>query len=119
MAMSMLETEFSAVIFNFSLNFRKEGTHNSKIVRMLSLIVAPSTVVLASFDDEHVRPFLWPRRMFMIAIAARHSRSRLVALHKQRTGGDEGFVQISLEKSRDEKDAIGSLIFTARELIPY
>src|SRR3978361_822860 len=49
-------------------------THYSKIICAFRLVSAPSTAVLASFNNKLVHSFLWPRRMLMIVITARHLR---------------------------------------------
>jgi hypothetical protein len=64
---------------------QKERTHDSQVIRTFRLIAAPSTMVLTSFDGELVRSFMRPRGVLMVAIAARHLRSKHAALHKNDT----------------------------------
>jgi hypothetical protein len=69
-------------------------THYSKIVRTFRSIVAPSTIVLASFDNELVRSLLWPRRVLMITIATRHPCNSLaVSGRNRRTDCSLGEIQ--------------------------
>jgi hypothetical protein len=62
----------------------RETTHYSKIVRTFRAIVAPSTIVLASFDNELVRSLLWPNRVLMITIATGHPCNSLAVSRKNR-----------------------------------
>lgn len=72
----------------------REMTHYSKIVRTFRSIVAPSTIVLASFDNELVRSVLWPRRVLMITIATRHPCNSLaVSGRNRRTDCSLGEIQ--------------------------
>jgi hypothetical protein len=71
-----------------------ETTYYSKIVRTFRSIVAPSTMVLASFDNELMRSLLWPNRVLMITIATRHPCISLaVSRRNRRTDCSLGEIQ--------------------------
>lgn len=50
----------------------EEKTHHSKVICAFRSVFAPTTVILTSFDQQLVLALLWPSRMFMVGVTARH-----------------------------------------------
>lgn len=45
---------------------------HSKVICAFRSVFAPTTVILTSFDQQLVLALLWPSRMFMVGVTARH-----------------------------------------------